>query len=113
MVVAATLTASRSMSSALWRSCRDDDGSLSDGLFRGGCRCMGWLGSRPRGATRKRVSRFTGFRSGCERDDGSVLNPSCRGVTGRLVTSGSFPGVEPITGKPSKSTREGKNECLD
>ena len=65
------------------------------------------------GCNPKKGVKVYRFPHGCQRDDEAVLNPSCRGMTGQLVASGSFLGVEPITGKPSKSAREGKNERLD
>jgi transposase InsO family protein len=43
-------------------------------------------------------------------DNGAALNPSRRGVIGRLVTHVTALGVEPITGKPYKPTTQGKNE---
>lgn len=43
-------------------------------------------------------------------DNGNALNPSRRGVLGRLVTHLKALGVEPITGKPYKPTTQGKNE---
>lgn len=43
-------------------------------------------------------------------DNGVALNPSRRGVLGRLVAHVTALGVEPITGKPYKPTTQGKNE---
>ena len=43
-------------------------------------------------------------------DNGAALNPSWRGVTGRLVEHVRSLGVEPITGKPYRPTTQGKNE---
>ena len=43
-------------------------------------------------------------------DNGAALNPSRRGVTGRLVEHVRSLGVEPITGKPYRPTTQGKNE---
>ena len=43
-------------------------------------------------------------------DNGAALNPSRRGVTGRLVEHVRSPGVEPITGRPYRPTTQGKNE---
>lgn len=43
-------------------------------------------------------------------DNGAALNPSRRGVTGRLVEHVRSLGVEPITGKPHHPTTQGKNE---
>lgn len=43
-------------------------------------------------------------------DNGGALNPSRRGLLGRLVVHLSRLGVEPITGKPYKPTTQGKNE---
>ena len=43
-------------------------------------------------------------------DNGNALNPSRRGVLGRLVTHLKALGIEPITGKPYKPTTQGKNE---
>ncbi|MGG7466615.1 integrase core domain-containing protein [Plantibacter sp. YIM 135347] len=43
-------------------------------------------------------------------DNGAALNPSRRGMTGRLVTYVTSLGVEAITGKPYKPTTQGKNE---
>ena len=43
-------------------------------------------------------------------DNGLALNPSRRGITGRLVAHVTALGVEPITGKPYKPTTQGKNE---
>ena len=43
-------------------------------------------------------------------DNGAALNPSRRGVTGRLVEHVRSLGVEPITGKPHQPTTQGKNE---
>lgn len=43
-------------------------------------------------------------------DNGNALNPSRRGILGRLVTHLNGLGVEPITGKPYKPTTQGKNE---
>lgn len=45
-------------------------------------------------------------------DNGVALNPTRRGVTGRLVDHVRSLGVEPITGKPYKPTTQGKNERL-
>ena len=43
-------------------------------------------------------------------DNGIALNPSRRGVTGRLVEHVRSLGVEPITSKPYHPTTQGKNE---
>lgn len=43
-------------------------------------------------------------------DNGAALNPSRRGMTGKLVTYLASLGVEAITGKPYKPTTQGKNE---
>ena len=43
-------------------------------------------------------------------DNGAALNPSRRGVTGRLVEHVRSLGVEPITGRPYRPTTQGKNE---
>ena len=43
-------------------------------------------------------------------DNGLALNPTRRGLNGRLVTHLARLGVEPITGKPYKPTTQGKNE---
>ena len=43
-------------------------------------------------------------------DNGLALNPSRRGLLGRLVEHVSRLGVEAITGKPYKPTTQGKNE---
>ena len=43
-------------------------------------------------------------------DNGITLNPSRRGVTGRLVEHVRSLGVEPITSKPYHPTTQGKNE---
>lgn len=43
-------------------------------------------------------------------DNGAALNPTRRGVTGRLVEHVRSLGVEPIAGKPYKPTTQGKNE---
>jgi putative transposase len=43
-------------------------------------------------------------------DNGSALNPSRRGHSGRLVRHLTRLGVEAITGKPYKPTTQGKNE---
>ncbi len=43
-------------------------------------------------------------------DNGLALNPSRRGVLGRLVVHAKELGTEPITGKPNKPTTQGKNE---
>ncbi|WP_125778461.1 integrase core domain-containing protein [Antribacter gilvus] len=43
-------------------------------------------------------------------DNGTALNPTRRGVTGRLVEHVRALGVTPITGKPYKPTTQGKNE---
>lgn len=43
-------------------------------------------------------------------DNGVALNPSRRGVLGRLVVRAMELGTEPITGKPYKPTTQGKNE---
>jgi putative transposase len=43
-------------------------------------------------------------------DNGVSLNPSRRGLLGRLVVHVMGLGVEPITGKPYKPTTQGKNE---
>lgn len=43
-------------------------------------------------------------------DNGLALNPTRRGVTGRLVEHVRSLGVDPITGKPYKPTTQGKNE---
>lgn len=43
-------------------------------------------------------------------DNGAALNPSRRGVEGRLVAYVTSLGVEAITGKPYKPTTQGKNE---
>ncbi len=43
-------------------------------------------------------------------DNGNALNPSRRGILGRLVSHLKGLGVEPITGKPYKPTTQGKNE---
>lgn len=45
-------------------------------------------------------------------DNGLALNPTRRGLTGRLVEHVRSLGVEPITGKPYKPTTQGKNERL-
>lgn len=45
-------------------------------------------------------------------DNGSALNPTRRGRTGRLVELCQSLGIEPITGKPYKPTTQGKNERL-
>ena len=42
--------------------------------------------------------------------NGSALNPTRRGVLGRLVVRAKEVGTEPITGKPYKPTTQGKNE---
>jgi hypothetical protein len=43
-------------------------------------------------------------------DNGVALNPSRRGIVGKLVTYVTDLGVEAITGKPYKPTTQGKNE---
>lgn len=43
-------------------------------------------------------------------DNGLAMNPTRRGMVGRLVTHLKALGVEPITGKPHKPTTQGKNE---
>lgn len=43
-------------------------------------------------------------------DNGAALNPTRRGVVGKLVTHVNDLGVEAITGKPYKPTTQGKNE---
>ncbi|NYI75680.1 transposase InsO family protein [Nocardioides panzhihuensis] len=43
-------------------------------------------------------------------DNGLALNPTRRGILGRLVVRAMELGVEPITGKPYKPTTQGKNE---
>jgi transposase InsO family protein len=43
-------------------------------------------------------------------DNGLALNPSRRGMLGRLVVHARQLGTEPITGKPYKPTTQGKNE---
>src|SRR3954453_15051688 len=43
-------------------------------------------------------------------DNGLALNPSRRGLVGRLVTHVAALGTEAITGKPYKPTSQGKNE---
>lgn len=43
-------------------------------------------------------------------DNGAALNPTRRGMTGALVEFLKSRGVDPITGKPSKPTTQGKNE---
>ncbi|WP_460624695.1 DDE-type integrase/transposase/recombinase [Isoptericola nanjingensis] len=43
-------------------------------------------------------------------DNGAALNPSRRGYVGQLVAHVSALGTEPITGKPTKPTTQGKNE---
>lgn len=43
-------------------------------------------------------------------DNGLALNPSRRGMLGRLVLRAQELGTEPITGKPYKPTTQGKNE---
>jgi putative transposase len=43
-------------------------------------------------------------------DNGVALNPTRRGVLGRLVLRAKELGTEPITGKPYKPTTQGKNE---
>ena len=43
-------------------------------------------------------------------DNGAALNPTRRGVRGRLVDYVTALGVEAITGKPGKPTTQGKNE---
>ena len=43
-------------------------------------------------------------------DNSLALNPTRRGVLGRLVVRAIELGVEPITGKPYKPTTQGKNE---
>ena len=43
-------------------------------------------------------------------DNGAALNPSRRGVLGKLVAYVRALGVEPVTGKPYKPTTQGKNE---
>ena len=48
--------------------------------------------------------------SGYVADNGIALNPSRRGVTGRLVEHVRSLGVEPITSKPYHPTTQGKNE---
>ncbi len=43
-------------------------------------------------------------------DNGVALNPSRRGVRGKLVAYLESLGVEPITGRPGRPTTQGKNE---
>ncbi|MEV7767964.1 integrase core domain-containing protein [Microbacterium sp. NPDC086615] len=43
-------------------------------------------------------------------DNGAALNPTRRGMTGKLVTHVTALGVLAITGKPYKPTTQGKNE---
>lgn len=43
-------------------------------------------------------------------DNGAALNPTRRGIEGKLVTYVSSLGVKAITGKPYKPTTQGKNE---
>lgn len=43
-------------------------------------------------------------------DNGLALNPSRRGMLGRLVLRAQELGTDPITGKPYKPTTQGKNE---
>lgn len=43
-------------------------------------------------------------------DNGAALNPSRRGLTGKLVTHLGSLGVEAITGRPGRPTTQGKNE---
>ena len=43
-------------------------------------------------------------------DNGLALNPSRRGLVGRLVGHVAALGIEAITGKPYKPTTQGKNE---
>jgi len=43
-------------------------------------------------------------------DNGLALNPSRRGIRGRLVEYVASLGIEPITGKPYRPTTQGKNE---
>ncbi|GAA5225907.1 hypothetical protein GCM10025778_04370 [Paeniglutamicibacter antarcticus] len=43
-------------------------------------------------------------------DNGAALNPTRRGIEGKLVTYVSSLGVKVITGKPYKPTTQGKNE---
>lgn len=45
-------------------------------------------------------------------DNGSALNPTRRGWTGKLVDYATSLGVRPITGKPGRPTTQGKNERL-
>ena len=45
-------------------------------------------------------------------DNGAALNPSRRGVTGRLVEHVRSLGVEPITGKPYRPTTHGRQRAL-
>ena len=45
-------------------------------------------------------------------DNGAALNPSRRGVTGRLVEHVRSLGVEPITGRPYRPTTHGRQRAL-